>query len=169
MKCPKCQTENPEESAYYRKCRQPLSNKLVCPKCNHINLADSVFCNKCGYSLGTPQTSQPQTAAPSPPSLVPPSFANGRYQVKKFLGKEARRRSTWPMTRCWTWPVIPPPTTSMSAENTFSGDSWADTSSYPLCRASTFGKYLSPQLGMISISCVGQTLAQTRHVWQSSG
>jgi serine/threonine protein kinase/ribosomal protein L40E len=90
MKCPKCAAENPAGSPYCRKCGQSLSNELVCPKCKHINLADSDFCNRCGQPLGTAQVLQAPAAA-SPSSAVPMSFADGRCQVKKFLGEGGRK------------------------------------------------------------------------------
>ena len=47
-------------------------------------------------------TVQPPSAPTEP---QPTSFADGRYQVRSFLGEEARSESTWPTTSCWieTW------------------------------------------------------------------
>jgi hypothetical protein len=87
MKCPNCGTENPEGSDFCRGCGQSLQIGLKCPRCGYINLKDSKFCNKCGHSLGEPA---PQTAPPALP--VPTSFANGRYQVKKFLGEGGKKK-----------------------------------------------------------------------------
>ncbi len=95
MKCPKCQAENPEGSAFCRKCGQPLSSELVCPQCKHVNLADSAFCNKCGQPLAVKSATDQPTSAPmpsTPPSSIPTSFANGRYQVKKFLGEGGKKK-----------------------------------------------------------------------------
>jgi tetratricopeptide (TPR) repeat protein/ribosomal protein L40E len=87
MKCPHCQTENPEGSEYCRKCGQSLLNEAVCPKCGHPNFPDSAYCNKCGQALAE--------KAPEPakvPSPQPTSFAAGRYQVKKFLGEGGKKK-----------------------------------------------------------------------------
>ena len=83
MKCPKCQAENPVGSEYCRKCGQSLLHEGICPKCGHTNFLDSVYCNKCG---------QPLTTTKVLSSAVPTSFANGRYQVKEFLGDGGKKK-----------------------------------------------------------------------------
>ena len=63
-------------------------------------------------SISAPTPASPRTtsgfpSASSPTSDQPRSFANGRYQVKRFLGEGgARSVSTRPMTAPWigTWP-----------------------------------------------------------------
>ena len=52
----------------------------------------------------SPNPSPTLTETPSRPT----SFANGRYQVKRFLGEGGKKRSTWPTTLCWTerWPLL---------------------------------------------------------------
>jgi predicted ATPase/class 3 adenylate cyclase/ribosomal protein L40E len=52
MKCPKCQTENPDENRFCRKCGEKLS--LVCPQCGAEILPDDHFCGKCGHKLKHP-------------------------------------------------------------------------------------------------------------------
>jgi tetratricopeptide (TPR) repeat protein/archaellum biogenesis ATPase FlaH len=86
MKCPKCGTENPQGSAFCRGCGQSLQAELTCPQCGYVNLQDSRFCNKCGKSLIEPT---PEKTSPSP---EPTSFANGRYQVKNFLGEGGKKK-----------------------------------------------------------------------------
>ena len=49
MKCPKCQTENPEEWKFCRECGENLL--LVCPRCEHKNLPGDKFCGECGIKL----------------------------------------------------------------------------------------------------------------------
>ena len=51
----------------------------------------------------TQSTLSPPMAAPTP---EPTSIANGRYQVKRFLGEGAKKKSTRPTTQPWTgkWP-----------------------------------------------------------------
>jgi len=91
MECPKCQTENPEGSAFCRGCGQSLQTDLVCGRCSHVNVVGSRFCNHCGQPLTSPQA--PADAHTPPPSAPQPtSFANGRYTVKKFLGEGGKKK-----------------------------------------------------------------------------
>jgi tetratricopeptide (TPR) repeat protein len=86
MKCPKCQTENPEGSQFCGKCGQSFQAELACPQCGHANPKDNEFCNKCGRRL----VKETPLAAPSSPE--PTSFTDGRYQVKKFLGEGGKKK-----------------------------------------------------------------------------
>jgi hypothetical protein len=52
MKCPKCQTENPEGNKFCRKCGKKIS--LTCPQCGIDIQADDAFCGACGSSLASP-------------------------------------------------------------------------------------------------------------------
>jgi hypothetical protein len=50
---------------------------------------------------------QPPAATPTPISNEPTadqptSFANGHYQVKRFLGEGGKKKVTWPTTQRWT-------------------------------------------------------------------
>jgi class 3 adenylate cyclase/tetratricopeptide (TPR) repeat protein len=49
MKCPSCQSENPEGAKFCNGCGNPLP--LVCPKCGKLNPPGSQFCNACGSPL----------------------------------------------------------------------------------------------------------------------
>ena len=49
MKCPKCQTENPHENKFCRKCGKKVL--LSCPQCGEKVLGDDSFCGKCGHDL----------------------------------------------------------------------------------------------------------------------
>jgi tetratricopeptide (TPR) repeat protein len=92
MKCPNCQTENPEGSAFCRKCGNSLHTKTTCPECGHENLPDSAFCNKCGQPLTEQKPAPVKTRLKKPSTIQPTSFANGRYQVKKFLGEGGKKK-----------------------------------------------------------------------------
>ena len=93
MKCPKCQAENADSDRFCTSCGQPLEIDLVCPQCHHVNKSTARFCGKCGQPLvSEPATQTPTTTAPPSPSPVPTSFANGRYQVKKFLGEGGKKK-----------------------------------------------------------------------------
>ena len=86
MKCPKCGYENPGRVKVCNECGTELRSKLVCPRCGQKNPQRSKFCNACGNSLVEAASETPQ------PSPEPTSFANGRYQVKKFLGEGGKKK-----------------------------------------------------------------------------
>lgn len=87
MKCPNCQTENPEGIRFCGKCGQPLKLELVCPQCGHANPPGNEFCYDCGHSLA--EIPPPSVAPPSPEHT---SFAGGRYQIKRFLGEGSKKK-----------------------------------------------------------------------------
>jgi class 3 adenylate cyclase len=53
MKCPKCQTENPDDNKFCRKCGSRFSK--ACSDCGAEVLFDDQFCGKCGCRLRAPQ------------------------------------------------------------------------------------------------------------------
>jgi tetratricopeptide (TPR) repeat protein len=90
MKCPNCQADNPEGSEFCGECGKPLKSESICQQCGHSNPYGKKFCNKCGQPL----TVRPAVAKkPKKPSTIQPtSFADGRYQVKKFLGEGGKKK-----------------------------------------------------------------------------
>jgi len=69
----------------------------VCPVCGSETGADARFCRACGASLAPdpPPAEGPSAAAPTPapvPSQEPVSFADGRYQVRRFLGEGGKKK-----------------------------------------------------------------------------
>jgi tetratricopeptide (TPR) repeat protein len=86
MKCLKCRADNPDNVKFCGECGQPLHVQLTCTSCGHENPSSIKFCHECGHSLVEPVT------AAADPSPEPTSFANGRYQVKKFLGEGGKKR-----------------------------------------------------------------------------
>jgi len=58
MKCPNCQTENPEARKFCRECGAKLV--LICPNCHFENLPRDKFCGECGYNLTVPQRAIPK-------------------------------------------------------------------------------------------------------------
>jgi class 3 adenylate cyclase len=49
MKCPKCQSENPEAMEFCGGCGAKLER--ICPNCNFANPSEFRFCGKCGQNL----------------------------------------------------------------------------------------------------------------------
>ncbi len=87
MKCPSCLIELPDDSKFCMVCGRTLQNELICTQCKHANPPAAKFCLQCGQPL-----TQAPPAVTLPPSPVPTSFANGRYQVKKFLGEGGKKK-----------------------------------------------------------------------------
>jgi hypothetical protein len=93
MKCPTCQAEKADSAKFRAECGQPLQVDLVCSHCGHTNKPSAKFCEECGQSRRKPgrgQASAAPVAAP-PSASIPTSVANGRYQVKKFLGEGGKK------------------------------------------------------------------------------
>jgi len=75
MKCPKCQTENPETRKFCRKCGVKLLK--LCPRCGSENLPDDNFCGECGHDLSLP-------SEPSPKDL---SLDEKLAKIQRYLPK----------------------------------------------------------------------------------
>ena len=58
MKCPKCQSENPETRKFCRECGAKLL--LICPECNAENFPGDKFCGECGHNLTVPSEVTPR-------------------------------------------------------------------------------------------------------------
>jgi len=70
MKCPKCQTENPETRKFCLECGAKLSQ--VCPQCGSENLPEDKFCGKCGHALA--ETAAVPTIDYTEPQSYTPKF-----------------------------------------------------------------------------------------------
>ena len=57
MKCPKCQSENPDGAKFCGGCRSKL--ELVCPECGYANPPGNTFCNECSHELRQPAETAP--------------------------------------------------------------------------------------------------------------
>src|SRR5215211_6026140 len=63
---------------------------MVCSSCGNQNREGARFCDGCGASLEQPATEQ--APVPEPPVDLPESVAGGRYEVRRFLGEQGRKR-----------------------------------------------------------------------------
>jgi class 3 adenylate cyclase/tetratricopeptide (TPR) repeat protein len=87
VKCPKCQTENPETKKFCRKCGAKLS--CVCPHCGAECLPGDEFCGECGYDLSKrPETSQVDYS--SPQSYTPKFLAEKILTTRSAMEGERK-------------------------------------------------------------------------------
>ena len=76
MKCPECQTENPETRKFCRECGAKLI--LLCPQCNSENFPGDKFCCECGHDLRKP-------TEPSPIDYNQPQSYTPKHLADKIL------------------------------------------------------------------------------------
>ena len=91
MQCPSCGHENREGRKFCAECGAALEN--LCPFCGARNEPGEKFCGDCGASLTSqsPPAATSTASPPSEPAEQPTSFADGRYQVTKFLGEGGKK------------------------------------------------------------------------------
>jgi class 3 adenylate cyclase/tetratricopeptide (TPR) repeat protein len=80
MKCPKCQTENPETRKFCSECGAKLL--LICPQCGFENLPKDKFCGECGHDL----------THPSKPILKELSFDEKLAKIQRYLPKDLTQK-----------------------------------------------------------------------------
>jgi tetratricopeptide (TPR) repeat protein/predicted Ser/Thr protein kinase len=85
MKCPHCQADNREGRKFCSKCGNPL--QIICPSCQAVNEPGENYCGECGNPLA-----ELAKTTKKPSTIEPTSFADGRYQVKKFLGEGGKKK-----------------------------------------------------------------------------
>jgi len=73
MKCPKCQTDNPDSKKFCRECAARLV--LACPECGAEVLPNDKFCGDCAHDLQTP-------TKPAPADL---SFDEKIAKIQRYL------------------------------------------------------------------------------------
>jgi hypothetical protein len=86
--CPSCGHENPPEASFCMSCADAL--KRVCSACGTEAPPEARFCMSCAAPFEAAPPTRTPTPQPSP--ALPASFADGRYQVQRFLGEGGRKR-----------------------------------------------------------------------------
>jgi class 3 adenylate cyclase len=100
MKCPKCQTENLDDSAFCEECSAPL--EAQCPACGTGNRPTAKFCRKCRTEIrglgvtglaarGKPEPLTPNPSTPDPRSYTPKHLADKILQSKSALEGERKQ------------------------------------------------------------------------------
>jgi len=86
MRCPKCQTENPETKKFCTECGAKLS--LVCPFCEAEVRPTEKFCGECGHQLSLPVKPTPKPS---------PTFDEKIARVQHYLPKDLAEKilSQW--------------------------------------------------------------------------
>ena len=93
MLCPTCSHENRDGARFCGNCRASLVTSVPCPSCGSSNPSDQRYCDQCGQELTAEAISRATPPAPaSPISDQPSSFADGRYQVERFLGEGGKKK-----------------------------------------------------------------------------
>jgi len=75
MKCPKCQSENPDAQKFCGECGTKI--EIICPNCSFNNPTQYKFCGECGYKL----------SLPSEPISKDLSFDKKLEKIQKYLPK----------------------------------------------------------------------------------
>ena len=97
MTCPACGFENPDGMKFCGKCAAALVTS--CPSCGSESPPGFKFCGSCGSPLTEaipPSRSGPDISGRAAQDAaaaddMPSSFADGRYQVTKFLGEGGKK------------------------------------------------------------------------------
>jgi hypothetical protein len=86
MKCPKCQTDNPENMKFYRKCGAKLT--LICPQCRSEIFPDDYFFGDCGHDLKKPGKAPPSDLE-QPQSYTPKFLADKILTTRSSIEGES--------------------------------------------------------------------------------
>jgi class 3 adenylate cyclase len=87
MKCPKCQTNNPETKKFCRKCGAKLLK--TCPQCGSEILPEDTFCGECGHQLTKPKEAPPIDFS-KPKSYTPKSLADRILTTRSSIEGERK-------------------------------------------------------------------------------
>ena len=99
MRCSGCGHENRDDAKFCRDCGATLVVELNCTGCGAAYDPGQKFCDECGSPLTAaippsgrgPDTSGRAALDASASADQPTSFADGRYQVKRFLGEGGKK------------------------------------------------------------------------------
>ena len=80
MKCPNCQSGNPESAKFCNECGSKL--EIACSACGKMNPLGSKFCNECGHSLVA-------LIKPAPKEL---SFDEKLAKIQRYLPKDLTQK-----------------------------------------------------------------------------
>jgi class 3 adenylate cyclase/tetratricopeptide (TPR) repeat protein len=87
MKCPKCQTENPETRKFCSECGAKLL--LICPQCGFENLPKDKFCGECGAALEKAKEA-PRIIYSEPKSYTPKFLADKILTTRNSIEGERK-------------------------------------------------------------------------------
>ena len=87
MRCPKCQSENPETRKFCRECGAKVLQ--VCPKCNSESLPGDKFCGNCGHDLREPKVA-PSIDYSQPRSYTPRFLADKIFATRSTIEGERK-------------------------------------------------------------------------------
>jgi len=87
MKCPKCQTENPETRKFCSECGAKLL--LICPQCGFENLPKDKFCGECGAALEKAKEAPPINYS-EPKSYTPKFLADKILTTRSSIEGERK-------------------------------------------------------------------------------
>ena len=79
MICPNCQTQNPDDGKFCKKCGTLLT-AIVCPCCKKENADDATFCTYCGTPL---DVAEKQESAPAKPTQTEAKEEKGKEEKPK--------------------------------------------------------------------------------------
>jgi class 3 adenylate cyclase/tetratricopeptide (TPR) repeat protein len=80
MKCPACQSENPEGMKFCIECGKRL--EIICSKCGFANLPISKFCGDCGTPLTASTAATAPSSKPAPKNLT---FDEKLQKIQRYL------------------------------------------------------------------------------------
>ena len=92
MKCPNCQTVNPEDFRFCQECGQKLAKPQFCPSCGNPNPKESKFCSECGHSFQTDPANNKATAEQPPvPSPQTQTTQHGQPNVVYVVEQQPKQ------------------------------------------------------------------------------